>query len=331
VETARNSENSTKNHPPEITMNNLRPASFLLLQLLLLSNTCSAERATENENPLARMILDRFAPSSKNVGFLRKLADEASTPMKEAFGPGSDWSCSAESNLATDFDSCTLSEASKTLAGGCSWCPLGSITGICLGASQASVINGLENDHLLHLKCYSDSEEVIDEAATAFWDEAMECIPHHKDTCGGDHGDGDHDCTYCTVGEPAMGLCLSKSLWDNMVVAQQLEYFEADVSTSNFISLEQVIKCVEEPIEDEEEDEGIWNNPCDGTLIDSDVAEAECFTNEGCAVAPNIFPGLLGSKSGKRCVSVVQERATAWAMEILEDMGWKKEMGAYEW
>lgn len=313
-------------------MNNLRTASFLFLQLLLLSNTCRAEKVTENENPLARMILNHSTPSSKNIGFLRKLSDETSTtPMNQAFGPDSDWSCSAESNLATDFDSCTLSEASKSSKDGCSWCPLGTTNGICLGATQASVINGLDNDHLLHLKCYSDSEEVIDEAATAFWDEAMECFPHHKDVCGGDHGDGDHYCTYCTVRDPAMGLCLSKSLWDNLVVAQQLEYFEADIPSNDFIGLEQVIKCTEETIEDEEVDEGIWNNPCDGTLINSDVAEAECFTKEGCAIAPNIFPGFLGSKSGKHCVGVIQERAMAWAAELLRDMGWTKEMNAYMW
>lgn len=256
--------------------------------------------------------------------------------MKKEFGPGSDWSCTAESNLANDFDSCTLSEASKTVEGGCSWCPLGSSTGVCLRAGQASVINSFENNHLLHLKCYSDSEDVIDEEATEFWDEAMECLPHHRETCGGDHGDGDHFCTYCSTQEPYMGLCLSVKLWDNLVVAQALEEFDEDVSTGDQIRLDQVIHCSEDTeatIETKEEfvfDDNLWDNPCEGQPITSNESEEECFTKEGCGMAPNILPGFLGSKSGNRCVSVAQERATLWAVDLLGDMGWNKEMNAYK-
>mmetsp|Transcript_8845 Transcript_8845/g.21832 ORF Transcript_8845/g.21832 Transcript_8845/m.21832 type:complete len:310 (+) Transcript_8845:193-1122(+) len=303
-------------------MNNLRIASFLLVQLLVLANNCMAKKTSDNDNLLARMLLNHFSSlsSSNHAGFLRKLAE---SPMKAEFGPGASWDCSAESNRATDFDSCTLSEASKTVQQ-CYWCPLGSSQGICLRAGQASVINDLENDHLLHLKCYSDSDEVIDQEATAFWDEAMACLPHGRDTCGGGH-DG-HECTYCTVGDPAMGLCLSKSLWANMVVAQTLEYFEADVSETDQIRLDQVIHCAEDT-SSEEEEVGIWNNPCEMPApIEDDKAEADCFTKEGCTIAPNIFPGFLGSASGIHCVSTAQEQATSWAMGVLTDMGWIKEM-----
>lgn len=250
--------------------------------------------------------------------------------MKEEFGPGSDWSCTSESNRATDFDSCTLSEASKTVEGGCSWCPLGSVMGVCLRAGQASVINSFENDHLLHLKCYSDSEEVIDDAATAFWDETMDCLPHHRETCGADHFDHfDHGCTYCTTEEPAMGLCLSADLWENLVVAQALEEFDANGSMDDQIPLDQVIHCSTDTESIHGSDKSLWSNPCEGPPIIDAESEENCFIKNGCAVAPNIFPGLLGMKSGHQCVSVAHERATLWALELLEDMGWNKEMDAY--
>jgi len=308
-------------------------ASFSFLQLLLLSNACGAESANKNPRKLARLVLDRFAAGSKKPGFLRKLAQD--TAMKQEFGPDSDWSCSAVSNGGIDFDSCTSSEASEGTEGGCSWCPLGSSMGICLRAGQASVINGLENEHLLHLKCYSDADEVIDEEATAFWDEAMACLPHHKEICGGDHGDGNHVCTYCTTTEPTMGLCLSTSLWENLVIAQAFEDFEQDVSTADQIRLDQVIHCST----DQEYhsgsgstkwDDNIWDNPCEGPPITDDASEEECFVKEGCAVAPSIFPGFLGSEPGVHCVSIAKERATMWAATVLRETGWVKEMDAFD-
>ncbi len=313
-------------------MKSFRIASFSFLQLLLLSNRCSAgsNELNENVSPLARLLLDRFALASKKPGFLRKLDED--TVMKREFGPGADWSCSAASNRGTDFDSCTLSEASKAIDDGCSYCPLGSSIGICLRGGQASVINGLENDRLLHLKCYSDSDEVIDQEATAFWDEVMACLPHHKGDCGGEH-DG-HVCTYCTTKEPNMGLCLSHTLWENLVIAQAVEDFEGGVTMYEQISLDQVIHCSRE-VEDSDTgtsenkyDDNLWDNPCDlGRPITDDGME--CINKEGCAVAPNIFPGFLGSEPGNLCVSQAKKNAIFWFARILKDMGWSEEMDAY--
>lgn len=326
-------------------MKNLQLAAFLLLQVLLLSDSCTANKDTQDAKSLARMLLSRFAesPSSKSkngLGFLRKLVDrktadederaQEAEARKREFGPGADWSCTKEANLATDYDSCTMSEASKTTEGGCSWCPLGSKEGVCLRAGQASIINGLGNQHLLHLHCYNDAESVINEEATQFWDEALACLPHHRDSCGGDHGEGDHVCTYCSIKEPAMGMCLSVSLWDNLVVAQALEDFDQDVSTGDQIRLDQVVHCNEDGIDSTLDDDSIIDNFCGGAIVNDVKSEEECFTKEGCAIAPNIFPGFLGMESGMHCVGVVKERATQWAVGVLKDMGWVEEMNEYQ-
>lgn len=309
-------------------------ASFSFLQLLLLSKGCTAENNETNEkfDPLARLLLDQFTSASKKPGFLRKLAED--TAFRREFGPGADWSCSAESNRGTDFDSCTLSAASKASKGGCSWCPLGSETGICLRAGQASVVNGLETESLLHLRCYSDSDEVIGEEATAFWDEVEACLPHHKEDCGDDHNG--HACTYCTTKEPNMGICLSNTLWENLVIAQAVEDFEGGLTMDAQINLDQVIHCSKEVGKsetgsgDNKYDDNLWDNPCDIPPITDEASEAECTKKEGCAVAPNIFPGFLGSKPGRLCVSTAKKQAIVWAAGVLKDMGWTKEMDAYD-
>ena len=316
-------------------MKSFRIASFSVLQLLILSDSCSADINDINEkfNPLVRSLLHRFALASKKPGFLRKLDED--TAMKREFGPGADWSCSAASNRGTDFDSCTLSEASKSIEGGCSWCPLGSSTGICLRGGQASVVNGLENDRLLHLKCYSDHDEIIDQEASDFWDEAMACFPHHKDSCGGDH-DG-HVCTYCTTKEPNMGLCLSHTLWENLVIAQAVEDFEGGVTMYEQIPLDQVIHCskevesIETGTEENKYDDNLWDNPCDlGRPITDEDSEMECEKNEGCAIISNIFPGFLGSEPGDICVTAAKKKAIVWFAEVLKQMGWSAEMDAYD-
>jgi hypothetical protein len=343
-------------------------ASFLLLQLLLISNSCSAKKSSDDVNPLERLLMDQFyssSSSSTSLGFLRKLAsrktnflggssssssseysitapttsyemnDESGvTAMMREFGPGADWSCAAESNAATSFGSCVLSTAANKFEneGGCSWCPLGSSTGVCLRADQAAVINGLENDHLLHFKCYNNDEDEDNDSnrdttgiAIAFWDEAFACMAYSRDDCG---GDGDHTCTYCTVDEPAMGLCLSASLWDNMVVAQALEDFDADVGTSDQIRLDQVIHCRHDGMYEDDEDwridDSLWSSRCNGILVTDHASEEECLASkEGdCDIAETVFPGFLGSKSGRHCVSIHQQRAMEWAVELLEGMGW---------
>jgi len=299
--------------------------------------------------------------SSTSFGFLRKLAsrklsiigssnssemgDEDGTAMMREFGPGADWSCTAESNDADDYNSCIMSTASKKFVNerGCSWCLLGSRNGVCLRSDQAAVINGFENEHLLHLKCYNDEDDFSkdeeygddiyndwvknrDATATAFWDEAFACMGHSRDDCGGDHGD--HSCTYCTVDEPAMGLCLSVTLWDNMVVAQALEEFDADVGTSNQIQLAQVIHCRDDgKYEDDEDwkiDDSLWSSFCNGIPVTDVAIEEECLTSEkgDCAIAESLFPGFLGSKAGLHCVSIHQKRAMEWAIELFGGMGW---------
>jgi len=268
-----------------------------------------------------------------------RIDDVASQQDREAvareFGPGADWSCTAEANRGLDYDSCTLSEASKSVEGGCSWCPLGSTAGVCLRAGQAALVNGQENDHLLHLKCYNDNdtEDVIDETATAFWDEAMSCFPHSKIDCGGSHGDGDHACIYCDVAEPEMGLCLSVNLWDNMVVAQALEDFDEDVNTSEQIRLDQVIHCSYDRVDDlnnGHDDDSLWSNRCGWHAVDSVAEEEDCLSQEGCAVATNPFPGLFGTTSGRHCVSMQQERALVWAVGLLQDEGWREELSDFQ-
>jgi hypothetical protein len=320
-------------------MKNQGIASFLFLQLLLLSTTSSATNDISNKShQLARLLLQRIAKSSSSsnhLGFLRRLAGgrrtEGEAAAKREFGPGADWSCSAEANAAIDYDSCTLSNASNTAEGGCSWCPLGSTEGVCLRAGQAAVINGLENEHLLHLKCYKDADTIIDEEATAFWDEAMSCLPHSREDCGGKHGD--HSCTYCSVKDPAMGLCLSVDLWDNLVVAQAMEEFDEDVSTRDYIALNQVISCSAEPEGASDafiSDDSLWSSPCGVDVVEDVITGEACLTKDGCAIGENIFPGFLGSKSGLRCMSIAQEQAMVWAIELLLDMGWKEEMDSYQ-
>lgn len=352
----------------------------MLLQLLLLSNICTA--ANENDNDIqrkmARLLLARFVastPSSTststsssdagNTGlrFLKntipvkdmavdkdvttdmakefktgrgeKANGNGSGAMPREFGPGADWSCTAEANRGFDYDSCTLSEASKSVEGGCSWCPLGSSAGVCLRAGQAALLNGQEEDSLLHLRCYNDNdtEQFIDETATAFWDEAMACFPHSKTDCGGDHGNGDHKCIYCHVAEPEMGLCLSVDLWDDMVVVQAVEDFDEDVNTSDQIRLDQVIHCGYDHAEDPSgglDDESLWNNRCGWNSVDTDAEEADCLSKEGCAIATNPFPGLFGTASGGHCVSTQQERALMWVVGLLQDEGWREELSDYQ-
>ena len=315
-------------------MNNPRILPLLVVQLFLLFNNCIASNDTENTDAFAQSLLSRFTASKKIPGFLRKLVSRnmgAVASMREEFGPGADWSCTAASNAASDFDSCTMSAASKLTPGGCSWCPLGSNTGVCLRAGQAAVINSFENDELLHLHCYADDDDIVNESGTSFWDEVMSCLTHSRKDCAGDHGD--HKCTYCSVGDPEMGLCLSEYLWDNLVIAKTLEDFDRDVPTSDQIQLDEVVQCYNGKDEDEEFDstidDNIWSTRCGGAVIDDVTSEEDCFVKEECAVATNIFPGLFGSNSGMICVTNNQQRAMAWAMKLLRRMGWEDEMKGY--
>jgi len=323
--------------------NHIGILSLLLVQLSTLLKACSAMNTDEGtaigseviQHPLARLLLARFAASSSNsdtTTAVRELRDVGATALE--FGPGADWSCTADSNRGIDYDSCTLSGASKSVEGGCSWCPLGSSAGVCLRAAQAAVVNGLENDHLLHLRCYNDNdtENVIEEDATAFWDEAMSCFPHSKADCGGDHGKGDHDCIYCDVAEPTMGLCLSVDLWDNLVVAQALEDFDEDVSTGSQIRLDQVIHCSQDHVEGDKDginDDSLWSKRCGLGPVTSVTEEEACLNMDGCTIAENPFPGLFGTTSGMHCVSLQQEQALVWAIQVLRSTGWVDEMSSF--
>lgn len=320
---------------------------LILLQLLLISNVYAVAasdaaespngRATETiqQNPLARLLLTRFASSSfssnnnnqestTRLGFLRKLADDTDAKQQQ-FGPGADWSCTSELNAATDHDSCTNSEAIEKTLGGCSWCPLGSSSGVCLSSGQASIINALENDEVLHLECFGkgDENKSPDPHATAFWDETMSCLAHSASDCGGDHENGGHVCTYCKVTDPDMGLCLSEKLWKNLLVAQALEDFDRDWSTGDQIRLDQIIHCSKDKDKAGDPDENIWTDEKCG---DETVADDGLCKKEGCAAAESPFPGLLGQTSGKHCVSLQKERAMVWVVELLQSMGWGKEI-----
>lgn len=283
------------------------------------SNNRQNEEAEETDFEMTTedtdMKTDMNAKSNQNSG-----------GMALEFGPSADWSCTVDSNRGFDYDSCTLSEASKSVEGGCSWCPLGGSTGVCLRAGQAAVVNDLENEHLLHLRCYNDNDDVIDETATAFWDEAMSCFPHSKADCGGDHGKGDHNCIYCDVAEPAMGLCLSVDLWDNMVISQALEDFDEDVSTGDQIRLDQVIHCSydhTEDLNDGLDDDGLWSERCGWNQVTTAAETEECLSQVGCAVLADYpFPGLFGRPSGMYCVTLQQEQAMAWAVQVLQNTGW---------
>lgn len=293
--------------------------SFLLLQLSLISSAGAASDASETiqQNPLARLLLDRFASSSGNSnGYLRKLADAVGDKQQQ-FGPGADWSCTAEANV--DHESCTNSEAS---GGGCSWCPLGSSSGVCLSSGQASIINAMENDHILHLGCFGKDEDTNSPEATAFWDETMSCVAHTASDCGGDHNNGDHVCTYCKTKEPDMGMCISEKLWENLLVSQALEDFDRDWSTSDQIRLDQVIHCSTDRDKAGDPDENIWTDEKCGN---DTVGEDDACQTEGCVAVESPFPGLLGQTSGKHCVSLQKERAMMWAVDVLQSMGWRQE------
>uniref|UniRef100_A0A7S4A955 Uncharacterized protein n=1 Tax=Pseudo-nitzschia australis TaxID=44445 RepID=A0A7S4A955_9STRA len=318
------------------------PSIVLLLVIFQTINICGAvgtststtiQSGTAKEenfkNPLGRLLVTRLVSWKRtNPKFLRKLADGAENSSefetrKAEFGPGADWSCTTPEN--DDYDSCTLSGT------GCSWCPLGSSVGVCLRTSQADVVNALENDHLLHLKCYDNEDEVIDESATEFWDEAASCLPHGAGDCQGQHGSGDHTCTWCTVNEPSMGFCLSQSLRNNLIIAQALEDFDEDVSTGDQIRLDEIVHC------DNDDDKSknsanIWSQHCGWAAIETDQDEANCLStkDQRCVVQGNPFPGLLGSKGGKHCVTVQQQQAMLWTIYLLRDMGWEDEMSSFQ-
>jgi hypothetical protein len=86
----------------------------------------------------------------------------------------------------------------------------------------------------------------------------MSCVAHSASDCGGDHNKGDHTCTYCKTADPNMGLCLSEKLWENLLVAQALEEFDRDWSTSDQIRLDQVVHCSMDPDKAGDPDENIW-------------------------------------------------------------------------
>jgi len=327
-------------------------AGILLLQVLLAIDGCSATNAAAPErgsqrgddtmrtNALARLLLAGFASGESTTATTRQqrlrrtLGDndnnDNDNAFRREFGPGADWSCTGGGSDTTtaprdNHDACTLTE-------GCSWCPLGSTLGVCLRSAQASWINALKNDHLLHLRCYTDNtEDLIDDTATGFWDEAVACHGHTGADCAGDHDGGGHACSWCTFDKLGAGACLSTSLWDNLVVAQALEEFDEDVSTADRIRLDRVVHCVHgggDGDESEAATESLWSHGCGWAVAETDEDAAACL-GAGCVVQANPFPGLLGSKAGKHCVSRQQQQAIRWAIKVLWDTGWVDEMGAF--
>ncbi|OEU11630.1 hypothetical protein FRACYDRAFT_244748 [Fragilariopsis cylindrus CCMP1102] len=244
----------------------------------------------------------------------------------------------------------------------CAWCPLGSTTGICLRTDQAELVNGgFENeDHLLHLQCYNNNieqEQLHTEIATStsFWDETMACHAHTSHSCAGHHGEdggkNHHICTWCTVKEPEIGMCISQNLWDNLVVAQALEEFDNDVSTNDQIRIDEVIHCVGAGDTDIDIDIEIdektslfdtSTSTCGSKLLSSSSASSlvKCLSakdgvggdgggSESCVIQANPFPGLLGYVAGEYCMSQQQQRFILWIIELLRGLGWEKEMSSY--
>merc|ERR1712238_260294 len=267
---------------------------------------------------------------------------------------------------AINYDSCVQQkegvgeedEGSDSSSISCAWCPIGSTNGICLQTDQAELVNGLENDYLLHLKCYNNNIEQEQlhrdiEITTQFWNEAIACHPHSSQNCAGDHhnnnngddDDPDHVCTWCTVSEPAIGMCISQSLWDNLVVAQALEEFDNDVSTNDQIRIDQVIHCARNSVgvgdDGSDSRSSNSNNAIVSSLFDTTACGSssidDCITtlvydgngSKSCVVQTNPFPGLLGITGGKYCISEQQQRFILWMVELLRGMGWEKEMSSY--
>eukprot|EP00536_Pseudo-nitzschia_multiseries_P014054 jgi/Psemu1/291227/fgenesh1_pg.651_\ len=317
---------------------------LLLLSLTLRVPNCGAADSVQSDtieeteisfkNLLERLLHTRSVSSSPlfNSRSLRKQKlqvgeENSNATIRTEFGPGADWSCTTPENH--EYDACTLS------ATGCSWCPLGSSNGVCLRNGQATVVNALENDHLLHLKCYDNEDEVIDESATAFWDEAASCITYGVVDCHGEHKDGnngDHTCTWCTVNGPRMGFCLSQSLWENLVVAQAPEEVNEDASTGDQIRIDQVIHCKPRGGVNDSITTSIFRQECGWATIETDQDKTGCGSIEGveCVVQANPFPGLFGSKPGKFCVSPEQQQIMQWAIDLLRSMGWENEMSSFE-
>jgi hypothetical protein len=369
---------------------------FFLLLILILTSTSSSSNAVvivvedqqrsdnnfdNSKNPLVRFFSKQYenavqlnTKSSLTGGLLRRqllLGDvnndgnsNTKHKIKGRFGPGADWTCTSKG--AINYDSCVQQEkgdATSDAADSCAWCPLGSTTGICLRTDQAELVNGLENDHLLHLKCYNNNieEEQLHtdiETATSFWDETIACHSHNSNNCAGSHGEGEknnHICTWCTVNEPEIGMCISQNLWDNLVVAQALEEFDNDVSTNDQIRIDQVIHCVGDDIDtdssnnnDEKKslfDSSMWtcgsssSSSSTSSLVKTDKDKDDCLSGkdgdgdggsgESCVVQSNPFPGLMGYVAGEYCMSQQQQRFILWMVQLLRDMGWEKEMSPY--
>ena len=305
-------------------------------------------------------------------------SNTSNNKIKERFGPGADWTCTSKG--AINFDSCvqnqekgedatTSSDATATAtaaaaaAAACAWCPLGSTTGICLRTDQAELVNGLpkNDDHLLHLQCYNNNieqEQLHTEIATStsFWDETMACHAHTSHSCAGHHngedigGKNHHICTWCTVKEPEIGMCISQNLWDNLVVAQALEEFDKDVSTNDQIRIDEVIHCVgagdtDSDIDIEiDEKKSLFDtstSTCGSKLLSSSASSlAKCVSakdgvggdgggSEYCVIQANPFPGLMGYVAGEYCMSQQQQRFILWIIELLRGLGWEKEMSSY--
>lgn len=279
--------------------------------------------------------------------------------VRDNFGLDADWSCTSKG--ANDYDTCvTEHDNDDNDAPICAWCPLGSDThGICLQSLQGEIINGFQNEHLLHLKCYNNyieakntktnantSKEHTDiVVATKFWNESTLCSKHNSGSCAGDHhGPNDHNdhhvCTWCTVLEPQLGFCISQNVWDNIVVAQALEEFDYDVSTNNQIRLDQVIHCdngntgndgandsttnVQNSLWDTTACLSLSLDDCVSTKKDDDDDDDD--NDDNCVVQTNPFPGLFGYGPGDYCVSIQQQRLLLWMVQLLNDMkGWKEE------
>jgi len=365
---------------------------LLLTSFIIISSNAIEEDERKNNNnnnnnirsddPLGRVLVQLFLHQNKELNkkfssswstietnikseVLRRLGNNNinnnnnNNKIKERFGPGNDWSCTAKG--AINYDSCVQQkegvgedEGSDTSSSSCAWCPFGSTNGICLRTDQAELVNGLENDHLLHLKCYNNNIEQEQlhsdvEIMTKFWNEAIACHPHNSQNCAGDHHnngdddrDHDHVCTWCTVSEPAMGMCISQSLWDNLVVAQALEEFDNDVSTNDQIRIDQVIHCAGNGGSDGGSDSSSSSSSSNNDIVSSlwDTTTTTCRLSsvvdcistmdddgngsKSCVVQTNPFPGLFGIAGGKYCVSQQQQRFILWMVELLRDMGWEK-------
>ena len=204
-----------------------------------------------------------------------------------------DWKCM--STGYSDKEGCN--------AAGCEWCPFGTIEGACVTGSQAGLINALNFPHLTCGKG-EDDEEFWDDAA--FWDEQMICTFTANDEKG---CIGKEECTWCTVNDPAFGLCMSEEF---MATLEELQPAEDP------IRINQVITCNTTSRDDETP--GLLDMSC--YLAGKAGSEGD---DQACMNAADQFGESCESiqylATGDLCLTATQAKFLGWLIDLFDDMG----------